>query len=84
MKDKYGTEPCVSNLSRSQRSLVAQLTTGILPLALQVGTFKNIQENNSHLLLYCPHYDELRVSIFNEMGDGEAVISHLVTEDLDL
>ena len=40
-------ELCVtSRLSRSQRSLVAQLRAGILPLAIEVGRFKNIPEEN--------------------------------------
>lgn len=35
-----------ANVSRSQRSLTAQLRTGIHPLTLEVGRFKNIQEEN--------------------------------------
>ncbi len=43
IKLTYGTEPYViEKLSKSQRSLVAWLRTGILPLALEVGRFKNI------------------------------------------
>ena len=61
---------------------MAQLRTGILPLALEVDGFKNIQEdkrlcelcelgeveNESHFLLYCPYYDELRTPILHEMS----------------
>lgn len=61
---------------------MAQLRTGILPLNLEVGRFKNILEDErlrelcelneveseSHFLLYCPLYDELRTPIFTEMS----------------
>ena len=61
---------------------MAQLRTGILPLNLEVGRFKNILEderlcelcelneveNESHFLLYCPLYDELRTPISTEMS----------------
>ena len=54
---------------------------GILPLALEVGRFKNIPEeqrlcelcdlqevdNESHFHLYCPFCDELRVPFVNEL-----------------
>ena len=35
-----------ANISTSQRFLTAQLRTGILPLTLEVGRFKNVQEEN--------------------------------------
>ena len=64
-------------------SLVAKLRrTGILPLNLEVGRFKNMLEdervcelcelneveNESHFRLYCPLYDELRNPLFTEMS----------------
>lgn len=50
-------------LSQGQRSLIAQLRTGILPLAIEVRRFKNVQEESElcdlieveselHILLY--------------------------------
>ena len=61
---------------------MAQLRTGILPLNLEVGRFKNILEderlcalcelnnieNESHFILYCLLFDELRTLIFTEMS----------------
>ncbi len=61
-------------LSRNQRSLVAQQRTGILPLAIKTGQFNNILEENrlcemcdlngveseTHFLLHCTLYDDLR------------------------
>ncbi len=79
----YGVEQYVTaDLSRSQRSLIAQLRTGILPLALEVGRFKNIQEDNrlcelcelgeteneSHFVLCCPFYDEICSAPRNVLG----------------
>ncbi len=80
IKHNYGVEQYVTaDLSRSQRSLIAQLRTGILPLALEVGRFKNIQEDNrlselrelgetSHFLLYCPFDDEICSAPRNVLG----------------
>ena len=79
IKHCFGSEPYVTcRLSRNQRSLVAQFRTGILPLAIEVGRFHNILEENrlcefcdlheieneSHFLLYCPKYEDLRISWF--------------------
>ena len=45
IKHNYETELYVkTNLPINQRSLIAQLRMGILPLALEVGRFKNIPE----------------------------------------
>lgn len=44
-KEDYFTEPYILlNLRRGQRSLCAQLRTGTLPLAIEVGRFKGIPE----------------------------------------
>lgn len=82
IKQNFSPELYVtSRLPRSQRSLVAQLRCGILPLAIEVGRFKNTPEENrlcvlcdlgeveneSHFLLYCTHYDDLRESLFLEV-----------------
>lgn len=82
IKHNFGPESYVTvNLTRSQRSLIAQLRTGILPLNLEVGRFKNLQEDDrlcevrdlgeveyeSHFLLYCPFYDDLRTQIFSDL-----------------
>ena len=41
MKDDYYTEPYIKlNLQRRQRSLYAQLRTGTIPLAIEVGRYK--------------------------------------------
>ena len=68
-------------LSRSQRSLCAQLRCGILPLAIEVGRFTAVLEekrlcslcdlqdieNEYHFMFYCPLYDDLRVPLFEAM-----------------
>lgn len=81
IKSNFGPELYVtSRLQRSQRSLVAQLRSGILPLAIEVGRFKNIPEENricemceldeveseSHFLLYCTKYDDLREVFYGQ------------------
>jgi len=48
IKDVYETELYVkANLSRNQRSLVAQLRTGILPLALETGPLQLLKRTDS-------------------------------------
>ena len=47
IKHNYDTELYVeTNLPRNQRSLIAQSRMGILPLAFEVGRFKNIPEEH--------------------------------------
>ena len=68
IKSNFGPELYVTaHLQRSQRSLVAQLTSGKLSLVIKVGRFKYIPEENiicemcdldeveseSQFLLYC-------------------------------
>ncbi len=82
IKENFAPETYVlARLSRNQRSLVAQLRTGILPLAIETGRFNNILEDNrlcemcdlndveseSHFLLYCTLYDDLRECLFNDI-----------------
>lgn len=47
MKQCFGPEPYVTSfLTRSQRSLCAQLRIGILALAIEVGRFIAVPEEN--------------------------------------
>ena len=75
IKEDYFTEPYVAcNLQKGQRSLCAQLRAGVLPLAVEVGRYKAIPEEERlcavcdlgvvedefHFVFYCPVYDHLR------------------------
>ena len=81
-KDAYCTDRYVTmNLSKSQRSLCAQLRAGILPLYIETGRYQAIPEENrictmcclgeveneAHFLFYCPFYDDLRESLFRKL-----------------
>ncbi len=71
LKENFETEYYVRiNLTRSQRSLIAQLRLGILPLELETGRFRNINveqrfcpfckdqvEDETHFIFVCPKYD---------------------------
>ncbi len=47
MKDCFGPAPYVTSfLNRGQRSLCAQLRSGILPLAIEVGRITAVLEEN--------------------------------------
>ena len=75
IKEEYGCENYVKmDLTRQQRSLLAQLRCGILPIALETGRFTNTAvedrlckmctsnsvENELHFTLICPLYKEHR------------------------
>ena len=74
-KDEFGTECYVYKIhDRSQRSILAQLRSGILPLQIEIGRFSNTPvenrrclmcENNQiedefHFLFHCEFYVEER------------------------
>ena len=76
----YKTETYVkSNLSRSSRSFIAQLRSGVLPLRVETGRFINLElkdrlckaceglfiEDEMHFIFYCPCYNTLRNEFFN-------------------
>ena len=67
------------NLSKSRRSLLAQLRLGVLPLAIETGRYtgKSIElrvcvvcdsnkiENELHFICQCSRYNELRKELFD-------------------
>lgn len=75
-KNEYSTESYVSfNLKKGQRSLCAQLRAGVLPLAVEVGRYNGIPEEEPlcvvlcglgvvedefHFVFHCPLYHGLR------------------------
>ncbi len=81
MQIKENFAPVVARLSGDQRSLVAQLWTGTLPLAIKTGRCNNILvenrlcemcdlndvESEFHFLLYCTLYDDFRECQFNDI-----------------
>ena len=82
IKDEFITENYVtSNLKRRQRSLCAQLRSGTLPLAVEVGRFRGtpveerlcllcdlgIVEDELHFVFHCPLYGELRNILFEKI-----------------
>lgn len=68
-------------LQRRQRSLCAQLRTGSLPLAIEVGRYKGIPEEEGlcvfcdlgvvkdefHFIFHCPSYSDLRNCLFEKI-----------------
>ena len=80
MKSYYACEKYVcAPLTKRQRSLCAQLRSGILPLHLETGRYRGVVdeerlciycdindiENEFHFMFYCPLYHELRQKLFN-------------------
>ena len=74
------TENYVSqNINKYERSLLAKLRSGTLPLAVETGRFKNKQlsqrlcelrnsnvtEDEEHFIVTCPFYKTQRISLFN-------------------
>ena len=82
IKDTYSPEPYVYlNLTRSQRSVCAQIRSGTLPLAIETGRFYGTPEedrlcllcdlgeveNEIHFVFHCPMYDDLRHDLFEKV-----------------
>ena len=89
IKHTFGAEPYATcRLARSQRSLMAQLRFGILPLAIEVGRYHNTSEddrlcemcdlneieNEVHFILYCPYYDDLRIAWFQRVLNKDPAV----------
>ncbi len=82
LKPALGVEPFVKlNMSKYERSLLAQLRYGILPLQLETGRYNNearenrfcricnegIVEDQYHFVFYCSAYNEKRDTFTNIM-----------------
>ena len=81
-KTEYECEKYVGyDLSKSQRSLCAQFRSGILPLHVETGRYTGTEldqrlceycelgeiEDETHFLLYCPFYHDLRKTLFDKV-----------------
>ena len=81
-KENFETESYVKFcINRLQRSLLAQLRSGTLPLNIETGRFRNIDvenrkctlcnhntvENEVHFVCECPVYDDHRSIMYNEI-----------------
>lgn len=82
LKEEFGTEKYVRlNLSRSQRSLLTQLRTRILPLEIETGRFRGIDvkdrlctfcqkvEDETHFLFTCQNYKHERTSFLSSLEE---------------
>ena len=82
-KENFNTKTYVSlNLPRSHRSILAQIRSGILPLEIETGRFRNIKfedrkckicnsesiESVIQFLLICRPYEINRRTFFNKIG----------------
>ena len=82
IKKNLGTEHYVKlNLERNQRSILAQLRCGILPLNIETGRFTNTKledrkctlcnsqevEDEMHFSLACPFYENERTQFVNQL-----------------
>ena len=93
-QQKYETEMyCMVNLNRSQRSALAKLRLGILPINVELGRHTGIPrderycifckdnvEDEVHVMLYCPLYDTPPQLLFNaakELCNGFYILSDL-------
>lgn len=79
-KDDYVTEKyCTINLKRYQRSLLAKLRLGMLPINIEIGRYNGIPreerwcvnckdevEDEIHVLFHCPLYQPLRQTLIRE------------------
>ena len=81
LKDDFQTESYVKlNLTRSQRSLMAQIRFGILPLQIETGRFRGIDakfrvcnfcdkvEDEVHFLFSCEKYKDVRHTFLSSIS----------------
>ena len=83
LKDNYCTQNYVKlNLTRPQRSKLAQIRLGILPLYIETGRYTNVKienricqmcnenkiESELHFIMSCPLYKEERQIFFNSIN----------------
>lgn len=92
IKSCFESENYVKYLNnRSERSIMAQFRSGILPLEIETGRYRNIKvedrfcfycktliETELHFALICPLYNEARQGLLNE-----ATLSYNMFENLD-
>ena len=84
LKENFGVEKYVQlNLSRSQRSLLAQIRMGILPLSIETGRYSKTKledrlctlcnarkvENETHFLFNCNFYKTERSNFLQNTRD---------------
>ena len=82
-KFDYMTEEYLSKIhSRYERSLLAKLRCGVLPLAIETGRFNNVQlqnrkceiccldevENEKHFVCECPGYETERLEFYHNIS----------------
>ena len=83
LKENYGVENYVKlNLTRPQRSILAQVRFGILPLYIETGRYTNVKienricqmcednkvESELHFIMNCPLYKDERLIFFNNIN----------------
>ena len=81
-KDTFETEKYVQfSKNRLERSLLAQIRSGTLPLNIELGRFRNIEienrictlcknnviEDEFHFIMLCPAYDDCRSTMFHNI-----------------
>ena len=83
------------DISKYQRSILAQFRCGILPLQIEVGRYRNVPlcdrlcevcdtnsvEDEIHFLCECPCYSDLRITLFNQALKSD--ISFLERDNLE-
>ena len=90
---KYDNTPAeyvMMNISKYQRSLFAQFRSGILPLEIEIGRYRNIPlelrvckmchlgvvEDEIHFLCECPRYSEYRETLFHKAKNSYSVFEN--------
>ena len=80
MKNEFDVEPyCLEILSRKHRGALAKFRSGTAPIKVETGRYQNLDlservcfhctsciEDEEHVLMVCPVYDDLRLSLISE------------------
>ncbi len=94
-KDQFSLEEYITlNLPKYERSLLAQLRCGILPLRVETGRYVGEPvierlcrfcqsaeiENETHFIITCTHYHALRITTFGTIIE-DTVFSHMTPDE---
>ena len=89
VKSAFQTEPYIKMcLSRKQRSVIARMRCGTFPLEVEKGRYRNVPanqrickmcnsnaiEDETHFLLFCERYSDVRANLFRELSSHHDVV----------
>ena len=90
LKTEYKTETCVTCLMpRAHRSALSKFRCGVVPIRMKTGRYerlllaerlcfhcKSFVEDEQHVLVACPLYNELQRNFYQTLQDNGVILQH--------